>query len=134
MCQMKYEEGNKNVSKFRLPDVQPQDRGEAPGRYSLLAAGGRLRGCSERRGFSLHRPHMKDVITAHRRAECPDPKHDLIIGREWEVLQEVPNAERCQHECDRESDVSHAGHLCSVAVWNGFRKEGIETHAKRREW
>src|SRR3990172_6935146 len=116
MCQMKYEEGNKNVSKFRLPDVQPQDGGEAPGRYSL------------------HRPHMKDVITAHRRAECPDPKHDLIIGREWQVLQQVPNAERCQHECDRESDVSHAGHLCSVAVWNGFRKEGIETHAKRREW
>lgn len=108
MREMEEEKREQNIFKGGSPNVEAEDGCNAAGRVRWLF-GSRLRVGLMRRGFLLYGPDVVDVITAHRRAECPNRKNDLIAYGEGDGFQDVSRDERCEHVSDGEGDVACAG-------------------------
>lgn len=93
----------------------------------------RLRGGKRRRRVVLHRTNEVDVVTAHRRAECPNPKNDLVTGGEGQTVEEEAAEQGCENIGEGKHDVARACHVRAVTFGDGFGKQSVEAHAQRCE-
>lgn len=126
------EEHKQDVAKGGAPNVEAEGGLNATGRGCSDLRSSKRRG-GKRKDFFLQGGNVIDVITAHRRAECPNRKDDWVACFERKAFEDVARAKRGEHVGDGEGDVACACDLGAEAIWDGFGEEGVEADAERGE-